>query len=146
MVDLKNRILCGTVLALFAVVSLTSKAGIVVYPEYDARIERDNAYEVRVSQGSEKRQLTVYNHCEKSMLETRTRGGDVNRRFCPVANPEAISLRLFLDRSCLEVFVEEGREVLTANVYPDPEDEGISFFAQGGSAQFRDLVHYELNP
>ena len=85
MVDLKNRILCGTVLALFAVVSLTSKAGIVVYPEYDARIERDNAYEVRVSQGSEKRQLTVYNHCEKSMLETRTRGGDVNRRFCEFA-------------------------------------------------------------
>ena len=85
MVDLKNRILCGTVLALFAVVSLTSKAGIVVYPEYDARIERDNAYEVRVSQGSEKRRLTVYNHCEKSMLETRTRGGDVNRRFCEFA-------------------------------------------------------------
>ena len=73
------------VLALFAVVSLTSEAGIVVYPEYDARIERDHAYEVQVSQMGKKRRLTVYNHCEKSILEKRTRGGDVNRRFCEFA-------------------------------------------------------------
>ena len=70
------------VLALFAVVSLTGEAGIVVYPEYDARIERDHAYEVHVSQGGgEKRRLTVYNHCEKSILEKRTRGGDVKLDF-----------------------------------------------------------------
>ena len=82
---MKTNMLCGTVLAMFAVASLTSAAGIVVYPEYDARIERDNAYEVQVSQGGEQRRLTVYNHCEKSILHPRTRGGDVNRRFCEFA-------------------------------------------------------------
>lgn len=59
--------------------------GVVVYPEYDARIERDCTYTVSVSQGSEKKRLVVYNHCEKSALTTRTRGGDVNRRFCEFA-------------------------------------------------------------
>ena len=58
---------------------------VVVYPEYDARIERDNAYAVRVVQGKERKRLTVYNHCEKSFLEPRTHGGDVNRRFCEFA-------------------------------------------------------------
>ncbi|MBR3060399.1 MAG: GH32 C-terminal domain-containing protein, partial [Oscillospiraceae bacterium] len=82
----------------------------------------------------------------RSGLPITGREADVNRRFCPVEHPEAISLRLFLDRSCLEVFVEQGREVLSANVYPDPEDEGIAFFARGGSAQFRNLIHYELKP
>ena len=65
--------------------SLAARGGIVVYPEYDARIERDYAYAVRVTQGGESKRLAVYNHCEKSMLERRTRGGDVNRRFCEFA-------------------------------------------------------------
>ena len=62
--------------------ALVAHGGVVVYPEYDARIERDYAYVVRVSQGAERRRLVVYNHCEKSALTLRTRGGDVNRRFC----------------------------------------------------------------
>ena len=76
-----------SVLACVLVVLATffAHGGIVVYPEYDARIERDYAYAVRVSQGAEKKRLVVYNHCEKSILENRTRGGDVNRRFCEFA-------------------------------------------------------------
>lgn len=65
--------------------ALVAFGGIVVYPEYDARIERDSAYAVRVAQGAEKKRLVVYNHCEKSALTLRTRGGDVNRRFCEFA-------------------------------------------------------------
>ena len=59
--------------------------GIVAYPEYPKEVERDYAYAVRVSQGAERRRLVVYNHCEKSALTLRTRGGDVNRRFCEFA-------------------------------------------------------------
>ena len=70
-------------LSLFA--ALVARAGITVYPEYDKRIERDWAYGVTVVQGDEQKRLTVYNHCEKSALTGRTRGGDVNRRFCEFA-------------------------------------------------------------
>lgn len=75
-----------TLLSAFAIsAAMASSGGVVVYPEYDARIERDYAYAVRVSQGPERKRLVVYNHCEKSALTTRTRGGDVNRRFCEFA-------------------------------------------------------------
>ena len=57
----------------------------MAYPAYDARIGRDFAYAVRVTQGGEIRRLVVYNHCEKSALANRTHGGDVNRRFCEFA-------------------------------------------------------------
>ena len=60
-------------------------ARLVVYPEYPEQIERDYAYRVSVFQGGRARRLMVYNHCEKSILERRTRGGDVNRRFCEFA-------------------------------------------------------------
>ena len=64
---------------------LASRASITAYPEYPEQIERDYAYHVSVTQGDEKKVLVVYNHCEKSPLARRTRGGDVNRRFCEFA-------------------------------------------------------------
>ena len=70
--------------AIFAAV-FAARASITVYPEYPEQIERDYAYLVRVVQGDEKKRLVVYNHCEKSPLTRRTRGGDVNRRFCEFA-------------------------------------------------------------
>ena len=42
-----------------------SKTGILqAYPEYDERIERDYTYTVTVTQGSNVRSLTCYNHCD----------------------------------------------------------------------------------
>ena len=69
----------------FATYSMLQTNALVVYPEYPAQIERDYAYAVSVTQGSTTTNLVVYNHCEKSSLTTRTRGGDVNRRFCEFA-------------------------------------------------------------
>jgi len=66
--------------------ALPARAELVVYPEYPERIERDHAYAVTVTQqGGEPCRIPVYNHCEKSALTRRTRGGDVNRRFCEFA-------------------------------------------------------------
>ena len=75
--ELLSALTCSAAFAAFG--------GIVAYPEYPKEVERDYAYAVRVSQGAERRRLVVYNHCEKSALTTRTRGGDVNRRFCEFA-------------------------------------------------------------
>ena len=80
-----SRMISFLIVVASAFAAFFAYGGIVVYPEYDARIERDYAYAVRVSQGAEKKRLVVYNHCEKSILENRTRGGDVNRRFCEFA-------------------------------------------------------------
>ena len=74
-------LICATV----AFAALAAHGRVVAYPEYDARIERDYAYAVCVTQGAERRRLVVYSHCEKSALANRTRGGDVNRRFCEFA-------------------------------------------------------------
>ena len=71
--------------ATLALAAFAARASITVYPEYPKEIERDYTYLVRAVQGEEKRRLVVYNHCEKSPLTRRTRGGDVNRRFCEFA-------------------------------------------------------------
>ncbi len=86
---------------------LTSFGGIVTYPEYPAGIARDQAYEVSVTQGRTTRPLVVYNHCEKSALSDRTRGGDVNRRFCEFAFDGAgvrVDIRVRQDVSSYKIF------------------------------------------
>ena len=56
-----------------------------VYPEYDARIERDYAYDVTVTQGNTVRALTCYNHTDVVASSDRTLNGDSVRRFCEFA-------------------------------------------------------------
>ncbi len=69
-----------------ALAAATAHSELVVYPEYPKQIERDFAYSVSISQeNGEPHPIPVYNHCEKSALPRRTRGGDINRRFCEFA-------------------------------------------------------------
>ena len=85
-----------------------ARAELVVYPEYPAALERDFAYAVSVTQkGGETKPLVVYNHTEQSALSERTRGGDVNRRFCEFAfsgEPVRVDIRVRRDVSSYKVF------------------------------------------
>ena len=63
----------------------TAAGTLVTYPDYDPRIERDYVYDVAVTQGSESRRLTCYNHCDAVATSPRTVNGDAVRRFCEFA-------------------------------------------------------------
>ena len=43
-----------------------------------------------------------------------------------------------------QLFVDGGRSVMTANVYPDPEDTGIRLFSEGGKAEFAEICKYDI--
>ena len=80
----------------------------------------------------------------RSGIPLKGREKDVNLRRCPLDHPEEVELELFLDVSSLEIFVDGGRQVLTANVYPDPEDLEIRFFSQGGEAEFTEIQKFGI--
>ena len=88
--------------------AVSARAAITTYPEYPKEIERDYAYVVRAVQGEEKKRVIVYNHCEKSPLTRRTRGGDVNRRFCEFA----------FDGGPVRVDIAVSEDVKTYAVFP----------------------------
>ena len=106
-IESKKEWRLSLIAAMAAFAALAAHGRVVVYPEYDARIERDDAYAVSVTQGAEKKRLVVYNHCEKSALTTRTRGGDVNRRFCEFAfdgGPVRVDIAVCEDMKSYAVF------------------------------------------
>ncbi len=53
-----------------------------------------------------------------------------------------LKLRIILDRFSVEVFVNDGEQVLSATMYTEQKAEGISFFADG--AANIDVVKYDL--
>ena len=63
-----------------------------------------------------------------------------------LAPGEALELRVFLDRSILEVFAN-GRQCVTQRIYPTrPDSLGVSLFARGGSATVAAFDAWNMAP
>ncbi|MFY9856484.1 MAG: GH32 C-terminal domain-containing protein, partial [Exiguobacterium chiriqhucha] len=58
---------------------------------------------------------------------------------------DVLSLRLFLDRSSVEVFANGGTTVMTSRIYPDPTSLGLSFYAEGGSVDIKSCRVWSLS-
>ncbi len=59
---------------------------------------------------------------------------------------EALNLRVFLDRSVLEVFAN-GRQCITQRIYPSRRDSvGVELFSRGGSTQVRSFEAWTMAP
>jgi beta-fructofuranosidase len=54
-----------------------------------------------------------------------------------------LKLHIFLDKSSIEVFIQDGLRTMTALVYPKEHSEGISLFSSGGYAKF-DLKKWNI--
>ena len=65
--------------------------------------------------------------CPSVVRETTVPGGQLH-------------LEIFLDISCVEVFLADGLRVMTGNVYPEAGDTGIFFRAEGGEARLVQAV------
>ncbi|MDO5476674.1 MAG: GH32 C-terminal domain-containing protein [Eubacteriales bacterium] len=108
---------------------------------------------VKLFCGSRHETLVYYDAEKEQVIFDRSRSGipftgqedDVDRRVCPVGKMDSIDMRIFLDISTIEVFLNGGRSVMTGNVYPDPdEDTGVQFFSRQGKAAFRNLEKYDI--
>ena len=63
-----------------------------------------------------------------------------------LAPGEALELRVFVDRSVLEVFAN-GRQCVTQRIYPTRADsDGVAVFARGGDATVRSLEAWDMAP
>ncbi len=136
-------------------VSLANIRGNVM--ELNLTIDPETASQagVKVFKGSDHETLIYYDKDKKAIIADRTASGlpisgredNTNVRTCDLEEKEAgreISLQLFLDVSSVEVFINGGRHVMTVNVYPDPDDQDVEFFCQGGSCLFKDIRKYDL--
>lgn len=53
---------------------------------------------------------------------------------------KTVHLRVLVDTTSIEVFVDDGRVVHTSAVFPDPADAGIALYSEGGTANFTNVT------
>ncbi|MCM1336866.1 MAG: DUF4980 domain-containing protein [Candidatus Amulumruptor caecigallinarius] len=94
----------------------------------------------------------IYAPKEKKLTFDRRNSGLVN--FSPdfpamtsaptFGTGSELALRIFIDRSSMEVFTDGGRSVMTNLVFPTEPYTTLTVTAGGGKAQVRDLKIYEI--
>lgn len=101
--------------------------------------------EVGLERGPGSSETGAQADAETRVYVDRERGtvGDGGRYQCQVWGP-VVQLRIFVDRSSVEVFTADGA-VITANVFPpQPDNRGIALFAQDALARVRSLRLWRL--
>ena len=66
-------------------------------------------------------------------------------RSVPLPAGDRLQLRLFIDRSSLEVFVNDGETCLTSRIYPQDGDCRPGLFAESGEAHFPAIAGWTLD-
>ncbi|WP_278438621.1 glycoside hydrolase family 32 protein [Pseudomonas oryzihabitans] len=96
--------------------------------------------------GQEQTRLYVDAQAGRLVLDRERAGCGVSGvRSIPLAAGQArLRLQLFLDRSSLEVFVDDGAWVLSSRLYPRPDSQGLALFAHDGQAAFGELQAWTL--
>nr|WP_245808893.1 glycoside hydrolase family 32 protein [Shouchella patagoniensis] len=85
--------------------------------------------------GSEETVLT-FDQLEQTVTLDRDLSGEgvSGARIASIRLADTLNVCLFLDRSSIEVFINEGETVLTSRIYPKESSQSIFFFAEGGTA------------
>lgn len=55
-------------------------------------------------------------------------------------NQKNVHLKILVDRTSIEVFVDDGEIVLSNEIFPEINDKGITLFADGGTASFNNVI------
>lgn len=51
-----------------------------------------------------------------------------------------VHLKVLVDRTSIEVFIDDGEIAFSNVIFPEPKDKGITLFADGGTAAFENVV------
>ena len=87
-----------------------------------------------------------YRYYDSDRGEAFPTAGMVQAAPFRLAAEEALELRLFIDRSVIEVFAN-GRQSLTQRVYPTRADStGVRLFAAGGAARASVVEAWDMEP
>ena len=106
---------------------------------------------VRSSPAGEEETLLYYDAEKKVLVFDSTKSGKDGRMVVEaapfvLAPDEPLRLRVFIDKSVIEVFAND-RQVICRRVYPSRKDSlGVVLFAEGGKATFNSVKAWQMMP
>lgn len=82
---------------------------------------------------------------QKLILDCSKSGKDENGvRRTTLESSQLLSLRVFIDRSSIEVFVKDGQTTMTSRIYPKEKRLGIELFTENGKVHVNDFTYWNI--
>lgn len=114
--------------------------------------EKSEKCGVKLFVGNGEQTLVYYDARKNAVVLDRSKSGvyihgnepNCDTRSANVGKGGKIKLRIFLDNTSVEVFINDGKATLTANIYADANSDGVQFFAEGGNAVLNKVIKYEI--
>lgn len=106
---------------------------------------------LRVRVGAGEQTTVGYNRNNAILSVDRSNSGqlapgfDAVQELALVPRDGVVELHLIVDRCSLEVFADGGRVVLTNQIFPDANSQGLELFTEGGRIQVVALEVYRLS-
>ncbi|MCT8137129.1 glycoside hydrolase family 32 protein [Anaerobacillus sp. CMMVII] len=97
-----------------------------------AKIATNFGLKLRVDEENDQETVLSYNVKEETLSFNRDKAGSGpgGIRKAPAQLKDGqLHLRIFVDKSSIEVFVHDGEQVITARIYPSEQATAVSFFA-----------------
>jgi beta-fructofuranosidase len=94
-----------------------------------------------------KKTLAIFNIASGKLIFDRTQSGSISAlsRTCPLETVKGIlNVQIFIDSSTIEIFTDEGRTVLTNNVYSPELCNNFLIYANNGEALIKSIYSYDL--
>jgi fructan beta-fructosidase len=124
--------------------------------EIIAEIDGGNSAEtgIRVRKGKDEATTIGVDWGKQEVFVDRTRSGDVafDERFAgrqagPLlpAGGKRVKLHIFVDRSSVEVFVNDGATVISDAIFPSRDSQDIELYSKNGEAQIVRLEVWTLH-
>jgi fructan beta-fructosidase len=121
-----------------------------IVAEFEPGVSDAVGFNVRVGEGEET--VIGYDAVAGTVFVDRTLSGEdgfsenfARRMDAPARLIDGkIKLQIFVDWSSVEVFINDGEQVITTRIFPDPESIDVSLFADGGTAALRSLTFWPL--
>ncbi|MNE27356.1 Sucrose-6-phosphate hydrolase [compost metagenome] len=103
---------------------------------FEAAEARSFGIKLRVDEAGQQETVLTYRTDEGKLSLDRSRSGigpgGVRQTSVPLVDGK-LTLRIFVDKSSVEVFAGKGEVVMTARIYPNPDSTGIRLFSEGES-------------
>ncbi|MGE4799145.1 glycoside hydrolase family 32 protein [Yersinia hibernica] len=89
--------------------------------------------------------IYVDNQANRLILERYyPQHGLTGYRSVALAESGLLSLRVFIDSSSIEVFINDGQACMSSRIYPEPHERYLSLFAENGPAELLSAKYWHL--
>jgi len=122
--------------------------------EFEAELRPGQANDIgfRLRKSKDAETLIGFDVLHREVYVDRTRSGAVSfskdfpgRHAAGLEQNPSIKLHVFVDRSSVEVFANDGERVLSERIYPPPGSDGIELYVLGEGAKIVSFTLWDLN-